>query len=94
MAYAAALGESVVPAHTYRLGRALMYPYFDFFACKARDVSFPRAMARFLGSLARAQQPVFSWDDPLPGIVAAAETLSAFMKRRTQQFIPSGPRRP
>jgi predicted ATP-grasp superfamily ATP-dependent carboligase len=82
MAYRSAMGDTVAPVASYRVGQKLMYPYFDFFSCRAENLSFPRAVVRFLTPLATAHQPIFSWDDPWPGLTSAVATLSGSVKRR------------
>jgi predicted ATP-grasp superfamily ATP-dependent carboligase len=82
LSYRAALGEPIGPVESYRSGKRLSYPYYDFFACFSESTSFPVAMARFLGPLMTAQQPVFTWDDPWPGIAAAGRTAGGFLRRR------------
>jgi D-aspartate ligase len=68
MAYRDALEEPVPVASAYRVGARLVYPYYDFFACREDpdrgDPSIPRGYRAWIG----AQQPLFNWSDPWPAL--------------------------
>ena len=68
MAYRDALGEPVPMARSYQVGARLVYPYYDFFACRedreGGNPSIPRGFRAWMG----AQQPLFNWSDPWPAV--------------------------
>lgn len=84
MAYVSASGEEVGPVASYRTGQVLTHPYYDYHACKVGSPSFPGAMAKFIGPLFRGQQPVFCWDDPMPGLAASVQLTADFFGGRSR----------
>jgi len=68
MAHRDALGAPVPVVQSYVTGARLVYPYYDFFACRSaphpEDVSIPRGFRALIG----AQQPLFNWSDPWPAV--------------------------
>ena len=71
MAYRDALGKAVSPSFDYRVGVRLVYPYYDFFACRedpsvGGHPSIPPGFRAWLG----AQNPLFNWSDPRPAVPA------------------------
>jgi D-aspartate ligase len=84
MAYRDALGTAVEGVMEYRLGQRLIHPYYDLFACRSQASNMAGALATFLRSVPGARQPVFRWDDPLPGLASAAELTKGFVSRRVQ----------
>ena len=88
MAYADALGQDVPLVDTYQVGRRLVYPYADFFACKAMRRRGELSLWSWFRSWFGATQPVFQWSDPLPAAAGAIEILTAFFRRRLARFTP------
>jgi predicted ATP-grasp superfamily ATP-dependent carboligase len=82
MAYDDALGRPVERVDDYQVGRTLVYPYYDLFAClEARRVegaSLFRGLASWLG----ADHTVFAWDDPKPFLADSSRTALRFAARR------------
>ncbi len=66
MAYHDALGEEVAPIPSYRAGRACVYPYWDYNACRELYRTGQLTLASWARSWLTARQPIWSWDDPLP----------------------------
>ncbi len=66
-----ALGLPVQTVEHYRVGATCMYPYYDYFASREGGWGLTGAF-RWMGALARAQQPIFTWDDPVPAATLVA----------------------
>jgi D-aspartate ligase len=81
LAYKGALGQISAPAGGYATGKKLVYPYYDYFACRElirRGQFTPRAWARdWIGSL----HPVFKWDDPFPSVVVLWNKVTGYWGR-------------
>jgi predicted ATP-grasp superfamily ATP-dependent carboligase len=88
MAYADALEQDVPLVDTYQVGRRLVYPYTDFFACVAMRRRGELSLWSWFRSWFGATQPVFQWSDPLPATAGAAEVLAAFFLRRLAALSP------
>ena len=88
MAYADALGQDVPSVETYQIGRREVYPYTDFFACKAMRRQGELSLWSWFRSWFGATQTVFQWSDPLPATAGAIEILTAFIRRRLPRFSP------
>jgi D-aspartate ligase len=69
--YRDALGLPVATAVRYRVGATCMYPYYDYYASRG-DRWTGRRFAAWMAALAKAQQPVFTWADPMPGLTLAS----------------------
>jgi predicted ATP-grasp superfamily ATP-dependent carboligase len=75
-----ALGEPVASVDTFRVGMSCVYPYYDYFACRAMRKSGELSMTQWAKSWLTATQPVLRWNDPLPAM-AAAGILSGHLGR-------------
>jgi len=93
MAYRAATGEETPPVTEYQLGRRLIHPYYDVFACKHATSSFGGFLKTFLSSLVGASQPMLSWRDPIPAL-AFTSKLSIGLVGRRLRTITSVKRNP
>ncbi len=82
MAYRAALGEEVGGEDGYQVGRRMIHPYYDFFACLRHPGGAVAGLGRFLGGLVGSDQPIFDWADPLPGLAAAASIATRLVRHR------------
>lgn len=86
MAYRDALDEPVETIHQYRVGRTLVYPDPDFFACaymwRHRQLSLWRWAREWIG----AMQPVFRISDPWPGVRAFGGRITGFVGRRIRRL--------
>lgn len=82
MAYRDALGQPVEEVRGYRVGRRLIHPYYDVFACLLGSSSRAGGLMTFVRSLPGADQPVLRWDDPLPALREFAARSSGFVRRR------------
>jgi predicted ATP-grasp superfamily ATP-dependent carboligase len=82
MAYRDALGLPVADAFDYEVGKRLSHPYYDWYACRSEYSGTLRATVVWLRSMAGAEQPVFKWSDPRPGVSEAARLVSGFLSRR------------
>ncbi|MGH7671037.1 MAG: hypothetical protein ACRENQ_16255 [Gemmatimonadaceae bacterium] len=69
--YRDALGVPVDTVTQYRVGTTCMYPHYDYCASRAEGWT-PQRLAAWIGALARAQQPVFTWTDPVPALTLVA----------------------
>ncbi len=83
MAYRDALGEELEPVTSYQVGRRCVYPRLDLQS--GLDEHGVRAMNAWslLRSWIGAHQPLFSWEDPVPGIVS----LYSWVEKRNQQRL-------
>jgi predicted ATP-grasp superfamily ATP-dependent carboligase len=88
MAYSDALGEDVPSVDTYQVGRREVYPYTDFFACRALQRRGELSLWSWFRSWFGATQTVFQWSDPLPATAGAVEILTAFLRKRLSRFSP------
>ena len=82
MTYRAALGERVEHSGTYQLGRRLVFPYFDFHACRAEGSGILDASRRVIGVSVGSDQPIFAWRDPWPSVREVATRLTGAARRR------------
>src|ERR1035437_1598739 len=80
MYVADALDEPVPSVDSFRVGKACVYPYYDYFACRAMRESGELSMLGWAKSWLTATQPVFRWNDPLPAL-AIARVLSGRLGR-------------
>jgi len=89
MAYRDALEQDVPEIRTYEVGRRLVFPYTDFFACQAMRQRGELSWWSWFRSWLGATQPVFQWTDPLPAMAATVEILGAFLRRRIARLLPA-----
>ncbi len=82
LAYRAAFGLPLDPPTRYQIGRTFMYPYYDYFACRALIPGRGEAVRTFLADAVGADQPVFAWDDPMPALRHWRRALPGIVARR------------
>jgi predicted ATP-grasp superfamily ATP-dependent carboligase len=82
MAYRDALDLPIGAPPAYQVGRACVYPYYDFFTCRELHRRGELSLRSWITSWLRAMQPVFRWADPRPGAHAAVATVANFLRRR------------
>jgi D-aspartate ligase len=70
MAYDDALGRSVQSVQEYRVGARMVYPYYDFFACREAWRRGELSISEWARSWAGAQNPLFNWTDSGPALAA------------------------
>lgn len=82
MSYLDALGEPVPEQFHYEVGRTLVFPRYDLFACldelREGDVS----LLACLRSWVTSDRPVFVWDDPVPALREALANAGHSVARR------------
>ena len=88
MAYEDALERPVQTIERYDIGRALVFPYYDYFACQALRREGKLSTWGWLRSWMGAMQPVFQLADPKPGMLALAKTMTRFVRNRVGRFVP------
>lgn len=71
MAYRDALGEDIEPVVNYRVGRLCVYTRPDLESWRTGGGSWATGGWSLLRSWVGAYRPIFSWDDPLPGLVGS-----------------------
>ncbi len=85
-AYCDALGLPLPDPEPYEVGRTCVYPTQDFEACRALrrvgDPTWPRILLEWLA----ADQPVFSWRDPMPAIRSATAHGARFLRNRVRRL--------
>lgn len=79
MAYLDALGRDVPKVEKYNAGRREVYPYYDMHSPRVTENEI--GMAQVLASWITARKSVFSWSDPLPACLWAADRVRARMRR-------------
>ena len=82
LAYRDALGQPMPVVHDYRVGERLVYPYYDYFACRAAHRTGELFAASWLRSWVGAQQPLFNWSDPWPALRETWEVGGKALWRR------------
>jgi predicted ATP-grasp superfamily ATP-dependent carboligase len=81
LAYRAALGLPIEPPDTYQVGRRLVFPYYDYQACMATSPSRWSGLRKAATGIG-ADQPVFTWTDPMPALRHWSERLPGIISRR------------
>jgi len=81
MAYQDALGLPVEPARGYRIGTRCTYPYFDIQAFRELHRTGEIGCWSWLRSVLFAQQLIFWWRDPMPGVVDYVDLLGRLARR-------------
>lgn len=76
MYVADALGEPVAPVTGFTVGMRCVYPYYDYFACRALRESNSLTLLEWTRSWLTSTQPVLRWSDPAPSTVAARILLN------------------
>ncbi|MEX2375127.1 MAG: hypothetical protein WD942_06005, partial [Dehalococcoidia bacterium] len=85
MAYRDALGDEVPEVHDYDVGRRLVYPYADYFACRDLRGTGELTLWAWAKSWLGAAQPVFRLDDPWPATAATAKILVGKLRKRLRR---------
>lgn len=73
---------------TYRLRRAMVYPYTDYFACRMQRGDGRLSLWGWATSWAGALQPIFHPLDPWPSVAGATGILGGWLRRRVARLIP------
>ena len=76
MSYQDALDLDVESVDSYSTGISCVYPYPDFFACRAARRADELTVRDWVRSWTTSVQPVFQWGDPWPAVAASTEILS------------------
>jgi predicted ATP-grasp superfamily ATP-dependent carboligase len=76
MSYQDALDLDVESVDSYSTGSSCVYPYPDFFACRAALRADELTVGAWFQSWMTSVQPVFQWGDPWPAVAASTEILS------------------
>lgn len=69
LAYQDALEQDVDSIENYKIGKKLVYLYYDFACCSQLYRDKKLTLWRWFKSWWGAIHPIFRWDDPLPSIV-------------------------
>ena len=89
MAYDDALERPVAEVERYAVGRRLVFPYPDYFACRELRRVGALSRWRWLRSWLGAMQPVFAVRDPMPGLVSSTSVLGRFVGARLRRLLPA-----
>ena len=89
MAYDDALERPVADVEHYAVGRRLVFPYPDYFACAELRRLGQLSRARWLRSWLGAMQPVFTLRDPVPGLASGTAVLRRFVGARLRRLLPT-----
>jgi predicted ATP-grasp superfamily ATP-dependent carboligase len=81
MAYEDALGRPTPASPGYAVGRELVFPSYDWPAVRQAGHVGPAGLLAWMWRTARADQPVWSPDDPGPCLAALGERLSRRLAR-------------
>lgn len=80
MYVADALGEAVASVREFTTGKACVYPYYDYHACRALRATHQITMRGWATSWLTATQPVARWSDPVPAFGALRIVLMRLAK--------------
>jgi predicted ATP-grasp superfamily ATP-dependent carboligase len=89
MAYEDALERPVGDVTGYQIGRTLVFPYTDYFACVNLWRQGRLSLWAWLRSWMTSSQPVFQVSDPAPGALATASILTTFVRQRLRTLLPT-----
>ena len=81
MAYRDAQKLPVEPAGAYRVGRACVYPSYDFDACRELNRRGQLSRWEWARSWLTAEQPVFRWSDPFPALADVSQVVARRFRR-------------
>jgi D-aspartate ligase len=87
MAYDDALERPVAGVDRYDVGKSLVFPYSDYFACQALRARGELSVSGWLASWVSSMQPVSQWRDPVPGVRASARVLAGFARTRLASLV-------
>ncbi len=82
MAYRDALGLPVSDVASYRVGERLVFPYYDYFACRQAHRAGTLSQGEWVHSWLGAQEPLFNWSDPMPAITEFRNTVVPVLLRK------------
>jgi predicted ATP-grasp superfamily ATP-dependent carboligase len=88
MAYDDALGRPVETIERYEIGRTLVFPYYDYYACASLRREGKLSTWGWLRSWTGAMQPVFQLEDPVPGLSSFGQTVATFVRARVGRATP------
>jgi D-aspartate ligase len=80
MAYQDALGLPVEPSHGYEVGRRCVYLLRDLATHRAADRSL-RGLLRWARSVKGADEIMYRWDDPRPGITSTLASMKKYLRQ-------------
>lgn len=86
MAYRDALERSVEPINTYRIGVNLVYPGYDFHACRELYRQGALTLASWAKSWLSAKPAIFTWRDPLPSLAGMIDELRRAVHERRSKL--------
>jgi len=81
LAYLDALNRPLGDPTAVRPGRTLVYPPYDFPAWRHERARNGIPFLRWLWQVCRAEQPVWRWNDPLPGVLEATRVVGGRLRR-------------
>jgi hypothetical protein len=85
MAYQDALDLPVAPSHGYEVGRRCVYLLRDLATFRATDASLG-GLLRWARSVKGAEEIIYCWDDPRPGISSTLASLRNHLRQTWQGF--------
>jgi D-aspartate ligase len=68
LAYDDALGLPLNDVVGHQVGARMVYPYYDYFACRDARRAKELSLGQWARSWIGAQQPMFNWSDPMPAL--------------------------
>jgi len=86
MAYQDALGLPVEPSHGYEVGRRCVYLLRDLATYRATDRSLV-GLLRWARSVKGADEIIYCWDDPRPGISSTLASIKKYLRQTWQGFM-------
>jgi len=86
MSYDDALERPIATVERYAVGKTLVYPYVDLFACLALRRRGQLSVAAWAWSWVRSTQPILQIGDPKPGLLSMWVTGAGFIGRRVRRF--------
>jgi D-aspartate ligase len=85
MAYRDALGLPVESSHGYEIGRRCVYLLRDLATYRATDPSLG-GLLRWARSVKGADEIIYQWDDPRPGISSTLASIKKYLRQTWQGF--------
>jgi predicted ATP-grasp superfamily ATP-dependent carboligase len=90
LAYRDALGMPLPAQPAYTVGRTCVFPVFDYAGCVRLHRAGELSLGDWMRSWLQADQPIFSWRDPLPAVFRAGQLTGAFIRSRLRRLVGGG----
>lgn len=82
MAYLDALDQPVPEVKEYPVGELCIHPYYDWHAALPLIHEGRLSWTKWISEFLKAQQPIFSWSDPVPAMIVSWHISCEYVKKR------------